>query len=87
VKFGRAASSVTDLTKLSDFDKASKLNGRQLEKQCSIYDGPSGSYVVSCGPSRPSNADVAAFAPRVDSVERFYDLGGREILYVPAQKC
>lgn len=86
-KFGRAASSVNDLNKLSDFDNASKLNGRQLEKEYSIYDHPSGSYVVSCGPSRPSSADVAAFAPRVDSGQRFYDLGGREILYVPARKC
>src|SRR5580704_15242243 len=87
VKFGKAASSVTDLTKLSDFDNASKLNSRQLEKECSIYHDPTGSYVVSCGSSRASSADVAAFASRADAVERFYELGGHEILYVPAQKC
>jgi hypothetical protein len=86
-KFGRAASSVTDLNKLSDFDNASKLNGRQLEKECSIYAYPRGSFAVSCGSSRPRNADVAAFRPRTDAVERFYELGGHEILYVPAQKC
>jgi len=86
-KFGRAASSVTDLSQLRDFDNASRLNGRQLERDCFVYADPSGSYVVSCGPSRPSGADAAAFAPKADSVERFYELGGREILYVPARKC
>jgi len=86
-KFGRAASSITDLNQLRDFDNASKLNGRQLEKDCSVYANPAGSYVVSCGPSRSSSAHAAAFVPRSDSVERFYELDGREILYVPARRC
>jgi hypothetical protein len=87
VKFGTAASSIADLDKLRDFDHASKLNGRQLEKDCSLYADPSGSYVVSCGPSKPSSADVSTFMRNADFAKRFYKLGSREILYVPAPKC
>jgi hypothetical protein len=87
MKFGTAASRLTDLNKLPDFEHASALNGRLLEKDCSIYLDQSGSFVVTCGPYKPSNLDVAAFMRNAPFVQKFYTLGGSEILYVPAPKC
>ena len=74
VKFGTAASSIDDLDKLRDFDDASKLNRRQLENDCSLYADPSGSYVVSCGPSKPSSADVSTFTRNANFAKKFYRL-------------
>jgi hypothetical protein len=86
-KFGTSASSIADLDRLSDFNRASKLNANQLAKDCSVYVDPSGSSVVSCGGARPADADLALFMRSADYVEKFHKVGEHEILYVPAQKC
>jgi hypothetical protein len=87
VRFGVAASSMHDLSRLTDFGQNRKLNIARLEKDCYVYMGSVGSSIVACGPSRPSDAELAEFARSPEYVQRFYRLMGNEILYVPAPKC
>lgn len=85
-RIGTPPSSLTDLNKLPEFAQADGLNGHQFEKDCSIYVAPTG-YVVNCGPSQLSSADIAAFVGKAPFARKFYVLGRSEILYVPAPRC
>ena len=87
VGFGSLPTRIADLDRLRDFDNSSKLNGRELENVCSIYSDGNGSFVVSCGQSRPSNPEVVEFMRKADNVKKFYRLGQLEILYVPIPRC
>lgn len=88
VGFGSLPEKVADLDRLRNFDNSSKLNGRELEKVCSIYsDGNASSFVVSCSQSRPPNPEVVQFMRKADYVKKFYKLGQSEILYVPIPRC
>lgn len=81
------ANSIHDLSRLADFSQKGKLNVAKLEKECSLYTSSVGSSVVTCAPSRPSDAELADFALNSEYVQRFYRLRGSEVLYVPAPKC
>jgi hypothetical protein len=87
VRFGVTASSMHDLSRLTDFSQKGKLNITKLEKECSLYTSSVGSSIVTCGPSRPSDAELADFARNPEYMQRFYRLKGSEILYVPAPMC
>jgi hypothetical protein len=87
IGFGSLPTRTSELDKLSQFDKASKLNGRKLDTVCSIYTNGTGSFVVSCGQARPAELAVAEFMRKAENVKRFHALGQAEILYVPAAKC
>jgi len=87
VRFGVDASSMHDLSRLTDFSHNHKLDITRLEKDCSLYASSAGSSIVTCGPSRSSDAELAEFARNREYVQRFYRLMGSEILYVPAPKC
>ncbi len=86
-KFGSAPSSMSDLGKLPAFEHADALNNRSFSRDCSIYFGQSGSFAVSCGRSRPSGPDVAAFIRTAPPMQKFYMVGKNEILYIPVPKC
>ena len=85
--FGRPPDSIDDLDKLPSFDNADKLNGTQVKKSCSIHVYPTGSYVLACGASLPPAKDIDVFIGKAGHVQRFYMLGGTEILYVPGTGC
>jgi hypothetical protein len=87
VRFGVAAGSMQDLRRLTDFSDNHKLKITRLEKDCALYARSAGSSIVTCGPSRPSDAELAEFAGNREYGQRFYGLMGSEILYVPAPKC
>lgn len=87
VRFGVPASSMHDLGRLTDFNQEGKLNMTKLEKECSLYTNSVVSTIVTCGPSRPSDAELADFAGNPKYMQRFYRLRSSEILYVPAPKC
>jgi hypothetical protein len=86
-KFGSAPSSMSDLQKLPEFEHADALNNRSFSRDCSIYFDQGASFAVSCGRSRPSKPDLAAFMRTAPSVQKFYMVGKNEILYVPVPKC
>jgi hypothetical protein len=86
-KFGRTPSSMSDLNKLPEFEHANSLNNRSFARDCSIYFDQGGSFAVSCGRSRPSGPDVAAFMQGAPSMRRFYMVGKSEILYIPVPTC
>jgi hypothetical protein len=87
VAFGNLPTRIADLDRLREFDKASKLNGRELDKACSIYSDGTGSFIVSCGQVRLAEPGIAGFMRKAEKVKRFYKLNEVEILYVPAPKC
>ncbi len=86
-KFGSSPSSMSDLKKLPEFEHADALNHRSFSRDCSIYPDQSGSFAVSCGRSRPSVPNVAAFMRTAPSMRKFYMVGKNEILYIPVPKC
>ncbi len=85
--FGKLPDSIDDLDKLPSFDNADKLNGHQVKKSCSIHVHPNGSCALACGASLPPPEEIDAFLGRAGHVQRFYMLGGTEILYVSAHGC
>jgi hypothetical protein len=86
-KFGRAPSSMSDLKKLPEFEHADALNEHSFSRDCSIYSDQGASFAVSCGRSRPSKIELAAFMRTAPSVQKFYMVGENEILYIPVPKC
>jgi hypothetical protein len=76
--------SIDDLDKLPSFDNAEKLNSHRIKQSCSIHGYPTGSYVLTCGASLPPANEIDAFLRKAGNVQRFYMVGGTEILYVPA---
>jgi hypothetical protein len=87
VRFGVAPRNIHDLSKLTDSNQNWKLSMTKLEKDCSLYASSACSSIVTCGPSRPSDTELADFARNPEYMQRFYRLRGNEILYVPAPKC
>jgi hypothetical protein len=85
--FGKPPDSIDDLDKLPSFNNADKLNGRQVKKNCSIHVQPAGSYVLACGASLPPAKEIDVFLGKAGHVQRFYVLGGTEILYVSGAGC
>ena len=86
-RFGSAPSAISDLSKLPEFERPDSLNGHAFLRDCSLYAGPAGAFAVSCGRSRPSAPDIAAFVRSAPPVQKFNMLGSSEILYVPPPKC
>jgi hypothetical protein len=86
-RFGVLPSGMTDLNRLPEFDTANRLNNREFENNCSIYFDQSASFAVSCGSSKPPSRDMAAFLRNAPFMRRFYLVGNKEVLYVPAPKC
>jgi hypothetical protein len=86
-RFGVPPSNIADLNRLPEFETANRLNNREFENDCSIYFDHSASFAVSCGPTKPSSQDLAAFLYNAPFVRRFYRIGNNEVLYVPAPKC
>src|SRR6266481_2000767 len=81
--FGSSPSNMSDLNRLPEFERADSLNNHSFSQECSIYFDKSGSFVVSCGHTRPSSKDVAAFMNKAPFVQKFYMVGKMEILYIP----
>ena len=86
-KFGAYPSSASDLIRLPEFEHADSLNGRSFSRDCSIYFEQNASFVVSCGDSRPSSLEAAAFMRTAPFEHKFFMIGNSEILYVPVPKC
>ena len=84
-KFGVAARSLADLDRVREPN--SKLDARQLEKDCSLYVDSSSATVVSCGSSRPSDTELAKLVSGAEYEQKFYRVEGSEVLYIPAPKC
>lgn len=86
-RFGSSPSSMSDLSRLAEFEQADSLNKHSFSRGCSVYFDQSGSFATSCGRSRPSGPDVAAFMRNAPFAQKFYMVGKSEILYIPVQKC